>query len=314
MANELRKRQNFLAGTITDNPLLIGATTINSANLAKVAGGVGAADHMAITLDPAGADGDPEIVYITAHTALGTVATIVRAQEGTVAREHAQGVVWSHSPTVRDIPQQPHFASGAGVSNALDDEFDVAMVAPAWVKVDPVGNVITAAQGRGALSLSIPGGDAAQLLHGFVKPIGAFTIGNTIETAASICTTNVGTPACGPIFADGTTHGSGIQATYQLWQSTGDMNYSDRSHTNWTASTGSNATGYGKAFPRKVFMRMQWSATNTFLSSHSGDGLSWSAPVSRTTTITPTYMGFFVSSGGAAAGFFAFTFDYFRVF
>lgn len=101
MANEARVRQNFQGGSIENDPLLIGGTTLTSAALATVAV-IDSTKHMAITLDPEGLGGVPEIAYITAHTSAATTATILRAQEGTTAREHAADVPWSHSPSARD--------------------------------------------------------------------------------------------------------------------------------------------------------------------------------------------------------------------
>lgn len=97
-----RLRQNFQEGTISDAPLLIGATTMNSAELAGLVAVTGS-DVLAITLDPDGDDGAPEIIHVTAHTASATSATIARGQEGTAAREHAAGTVWEHNITEDDF-------------------------------------------------------------------------------------------------------------------------------------------------------------------------------------------------------------------
>jgi len=99
-----RKRYDFHSGTITDNPLLIGAVTMNSANLASVPAIVSGVDYIAIILDPSGTAGDPEIVWMTAHTAAATSGTIARSQESTVAREHLLAVNWIHGPTALDFP------------------------------------------------------------------------------------------------------------------------------------------------------------------------------------------------------------------
>lgn len=101
MANEIRVRSNFQAGTITDNPLTNVATTINSAAFASLPA-IGATQHLPIVLDPLASAGAPEIVWITAHTASATSATVVRAQEGTAARQHASGTVWRHAALVSD--------------------------------------------------------------------------------------------------------------------------------------------------------------------------------------------------------------------
>lgn len=99
MANELRVRANFIAGLIEDNPLTAAATTLTSADLASLPA-IGATEHAVIVLDP---DGTPEIVYVTAHTAAATTATILRAQEGTVAVEHLRDTPWIHGPVTSDF-------------------------------------------------------------------------------------------------------------------------------------------------------------------------------------------------------------------
>lgn len=100
MANEKRIRAAFESGTLGDT-LLIAGTTITFA-AAPGFNTLGADEHIALVLDPLGANGAPEIVYITAYTATESTATIVREREGTTAREHPNGSAWAHGPTVRD--------------------------------------------------------------------------------------------------------------------------------------------------------------------------------------------------------------------
>jgi len=91
-----RIRTDSVRGTLTDNPLLVGATTMNSAGLANLAA-VSSAEAL-IILDPLRSAGAPEIVRVTAHTAAATSATITRGQFGTTARQHASGTLWVHGP------------------------------------------------------------------------------------------------------------------------------------------------------------------------------------------------------------------------
>lgn len=116
MANEARLRTNFISGTVTDNPLLIGATSLSSAGLASLAT-VDSTSHTLITLDPLGSAGAPEIVKVTAHTAAATTATIARAQDGTTARQHATGVAWSHGPVASDYDRKLYAARTFARSN-----------------------------------------------------------------------------------------------------------------------------------------------------------------------------------------------------
>lgn len=98
-----RIRTNNVFGTLTDNPLLVGATTMNSAALANLA--AVSSNHAIIVIDPLRSAGAPEIVIVTAHTAAATSATITRGADGSTARQHASGVLWVHAPTTEDAIQ-----------------------------------------------------------------------------------------------------------------------------------------------------------------------------------------------------------------
>lgn len=95
-----RQRDNNVQGTVTDNPLTAGATTLNSAGLANLS--AVASNHAVLILDPLRTAGAPEIVIVTAHTGGATSATITRGAYGTTARSHNSGVLWVHAPTIDD--------------------------------------------------------------------------------------------------------------------------------------------------------------------------------------------------------------------
>ncbi len=101
MATTYPKWQNFLGGTL-DSAHTNVTTTLTSAALAAMVAVV-ADDYMKVVLDPDGLDGEPEIVYVSAHTASATTATIVRGQEGTTGRAHRQDVPWVHAVTADDV-------------------------------------------------------------------------------------------------------------------------------------------------------------------------------------------------------------------
>jgi len=93
---------NLKGGTITDNPLAIGATTINSAGFANLPV-VTAPDFLWLTLDPDALVGAPEIVKVTTHTSSATSVTVVRGQQGTAARSHNLAEVWNAVLTEQDL-------------------------------------------------------------------------------------------------------------------------------------------------------------------------------------------------------------------
>lgn len=101
------KWQNDLGGRITDDPLASVATQFNSAALSSISGGVSSAGHefMRIVLDPFGRWGAPEICYITDLTSGATVtgaAGLLRAQEGTAARQHRKKTLWVATPITKE--------------------------------------------------------------------------------------------------------------------------------------------------------------------------------------------------------------------
>jgi len=119
-------------GTITDNPLAAGATTINSAEFADLPA-VGTMGYIYLTLDPGGAN---ERVEVTAHTASATSVTVNR----TASVEHAVGVTWVASVYADDLPQSvdypaPNFGSKLIFSHEFNGEYstDPADVSAAWL-------------------------------------------------------------------------------------------------------------------------------------------------------------------------------------
>lgn len=100
-----RARYNGIGGLIEDAPLGASATTLASAALAALPVITSGVSYIAITLDPDGVAGAPEIVWLTAHSASATTATIARGKENTTARAHNQDIRWVHGPTARDYPE-----------------------------------------------------------------------------------------------------------------------------------------------------------------------------------------------------------------
>jgi hypothetical protein len=121
-----RVRTDNVFGTTTNNPLSNVGTTLNSAGLAGLAA-VSGGDEAIITLDPNKVFGAPEIVVVSAHTALATSATIARGQFGTAARSHVSGTEWVHGP----------IASNATTPvTAADDQGDYVPLG-AWTTFTP---------------------------------------------------------------------------------------------------------------------------------------------------------------------------------
>lgn len=138
------KYANFASGTITDNPLDVGGTSISSAafvQLPVIADG----DSMWLVLDPDGNDGAPEIVKVTGHTSGSTSVTVQRAQQDTTARQHSQGTVWRCAVTRADLDS---FALATNVADVASDivavqsdisdlQSDISDIEAGWVTHDP---------------------------------------------------------------------------------------------------------------------------------------------------------------------------------
>lgn len=141
-----RVRANNVYGTVSDNPLLAAAVSFTSLGLSLLPAISG--QHAVIVLDPKRVFGEPEIVVVTSHLAMGTSATITRAQYGTTARDHPQGTAWAHVPVGPDDytaivtsstrPSNPY--AGQMIFETDTDKF-VARVASnaAWQEVVDLG-------------------------------------------------------------------------------------------------------------------------------------------------------------------------------
>jgi hypothetical protein len=94
VANEIRARGNLVAGTLSV-ALLSTDTTMSSAGLANLPA-ITASNHAVLICEN-------EIMWVTAHTAAATTATILRGQEGTTAAAHALNTAWVHGPVASDF-------------------------------------------------------------------------------------------------------------------------------------------------------------------------------------------------------------------
>lgn len=131
-----RIRTDNVFGTITNDPLTAAGTTLNSAGLANL-DVVASPDEALITLDPNRANGAPEIVVVTAHTASATSATITRGAFGTAARQHVAGTEWVHGPI------------GGNSTTLVDDAADQGDFPPMgeWEDYTPSNTNVTVGNG-----------------------------------------------------------------------------------------------------------------------------------------------------------------------
>lgn len=131
MANEKRLRIPHLRLEVQNNPLGEDDTALTVTHDARLEA-ISAENHLPLNLDPTEVAGAPETVYATAYSedaGVGTL-TIVRAQDGTVKRQHAQGTLVHHGPTVRD------YADRVATGRRDSGNITLANTSGAWTDLD----------------------------------------------------------------------------------------------------------------------------------------------------------------------------------
>lgn len=143
-----RVRANNVFGTTTNNPLTAGATSFNAAALALLPVITLGSQHAIIVLDPKRINGEPEIIVVTDHASLATVATIDRGKYGTVARSHPVGTFWVHATIDEDYieilssttrPADPYVGQMIFETDTVSHRF---YNGTGWNSSPPVGSVL----------------------------------------------------------------------------------------------------------------------------------------------------------------------------
>lgn len=118
----VRLKSNFQRGSL-DSTLSSTATELTDdqfTTLPEVTGG----DILVLVLDPAGVNGDPEIVYVTSHAGGATPGVYVsRGQENTSAREHPSGTRWIHTVTAEDYRVRSVVTVTTSTYAVVDDDY-----------------------------------------------------------------------------------------------------------------------------------------------------------------------------------------------
>lgn len=82
--------------TLVDNPLLATATVITSANFTSLPAVAASVPTVFVTLDYDESAGPREVVQVVTHVAASNQITVIRGQQGTVARTHNIGTDWAY--------------------------------------------------------------------------------------------------------------------------------------------------------------------------------------------------------------------------
>lgn len=196
--------------------------------------------------------------------------------------------------------------------NSLDDEFDGAALDAAWSTVTITGS-LAAVTGNGRLSLKASGG-AASDFQGILKSIGGLSSPVTLEIAGTFLGDDqIGAGMLGVCFTDGTVASSNIFAV-RLAGSGAQINTAEGTLTSIDSTTTALVNRGGSVIASRIYLRVGWTAANTFTAKVSIDGVTWSSFTlgSVSKTMTPTHVGIFAMDWNSTADSLA-AVDYFRV-
>lgn len=211
---------DFVAGVLSET-LADDGTTLKGTFLASLPE-VADPEFVALTLDPQEVDGAPEVVWVTAHSSASDEATVVRAQEGTVAREHLSGTVAVAAVTAAAL-EDLKLADGEVTTEKLaNDAVTSAKIPNGTVHSGKLadGAVTTAKIGTGAVTTSkIADGHvtAAKIADGAVTNT---KIGTDAVTAAKIADGAVVASRLAPALRNLVVHASGQGRTIYVQSST----------------------------------------------------------------------------------------------
>lgn len=191
----------------------------------------------------------------------------------------------------------------------IDDEFNDNSFS-GWTAVNDGSVVPTVTEANDRASFLHPGGGAASRLCAYVK---AQTPGtnSTIEIAFGMIGRGQNFNICGLIMADGDTYNAGTQVVF--YTSPQEAGWAKATFTGYNASSAiSQYTHPVRNYPRVNLLRLKYEGSNNFSGWVSVDGQQWvniSGTFSR--TLSPTHVGFFVTTWGGAQPH-NFALDYFR--
>lgn len=243
-----------------------------------------------------------EVVWVTAHAAGATTATVLRAQEGTTAKTWAIGDQFAVALTAADLPPLGRIDAPNSAETSVDEFVGSALHAD-WVRVDPgvatnhrwsqVGGRLVAEQ----LGGTDPGGE----LHCLLRPIGAaMAIGDAFVTCTTLFPGSypVNYTMGGLVVADGAVPTSNIAHTLHFI-TTGAGAVVDTRGGTIAASASASPNMQPIPMPR-LFNRLVLAAAGSWRTDISFDGETWLIGAAFARALTPTHVGFLNSSWGSA--------------
>ncbi len=300
-----RIRAGYVFGTLSAS-LTSSGTTMNGAALARLPAIDSTNEFCAISIhDPTA--GTYEIVYVTAHTAAATSATIVRGREGTTGVAWASGDAWLHGPTYKELPSGIDVAREGNLGYDLDFDGYSTSLPSGWGWTNQGTSTFVQEHGAGTIyPQSAAGVDA-----GFRIIDRAIPVETTWEAVVKMTTTWVAGTSnvrAGIILRDSA---SGKLITFGPLKETLIENPKWTAPGTFSANFGSTAQG---SFDRTLYLRIKKTASTTYDFSASNSGVSWldvDAARDVSAFFTPDSLGLICSNPTAAKA--CATFHWFRV-
>jgi hypothetical protein len=200
--------------------------------------------------------------------------------------------------------------SGNAPGATLDDEFDDDSIDGVWTQVTVTGTA-TWTESKDVLSCLF-GNQTASDLAVILKPIGALTTGDYIETALRAMMPVENFTLVGICMTDGTDATSNVVLAET--QSNNSFQFQYGTLTNVSTGIGANAGNF-ETVMGWMFIRLTYVSANTWRAEFSPDGVSWAGMgfSDGGPTMTPTHIGLLVSSwGDTSVEKRVATFEYFR--
>ncbi len=148
MATTHRIYQDFIS-FVTDADPGASGTSLSAPGLADLAI-VNPDDYISLTLDPEKVFGDPEIVWVSAHSSSATTATIVRGQETTANRAHPIGTKVVLAATRETTVHAARHAAGGA------DEIVAALVIGDTAQTTPARTITETFVDDASLAFTMP--------------------------------------------------------------------------------------------------------------------------------------------------------------
>jgi hypothetical protein len=192
-------------------------------------------------------------------------------------------------------PLYPAFTVGTN-----DDEFDDNNFS-GWTAVNSGSQIPTIIETNHVASIAHPGAGGSAYLWAYVKSY-TMQVNDYIEMAFRLGGISQAYNRAGLILADGNTWNAGSQAIFGASTFQNFFNYSSYTNYNTDGGGATYTTPLSSFGMPTSFLRFVYEGSNHFRGYISPNGISWIDSTGQITrTLTPTYIGFFLTPYGGAA-------------